>query len=148
MDLPRAAFASGTTSPDDDDTEAEAIEAAHEQAYGAYMDLKRPESDYLHLPWPSVDTLIGGIQPGTVGLVVAGSGQGKTSFLMSMTHLLLNRERCVYYLGLETTPPVLRTQLACLRLNLHPGDVLSGKLKGHPAWADYRKALKLQRRHK
>lgn len=118
-----------------------AVTALGEQADTAMSELDRPAWDYLHLPWPDVSALVGGIAPGTIGMLVGYSGQGKSTFLMNLTNELLEQGHCVYYLGLESAPEFIRTQLACLRLNLDPGDVLSGAAKSHPDWPGWRTNL-------
>lgn len=115
--------------------------AAHDQVARARAELARPVSDYLRLPWASVADLVGGIAPGTLGVLMGYSGNGKSTFLMNLTDMLLQEDRCVYYMGLESSPDIIRTQLACLRLNLHPGDVLSGKLKSDRDWPLYLTAI-------
>lgn len=119
----------------------QAVVSLGDQADTAMRELDRPAWEYLHLPWPDVSGLIGGIAPGTIGMLVGYSGQGKSTFLMNLTNELLLQGHCVYYLGLESAPEFIRTQLACLRLNLDPGDVLSGAAKSHPDWPGWRANL-------
>jgi KaiC/GvpD/RAD55 family RecA-like ATPase len=141
--------------PSGESDEVQAEETAFAQVDRAVAEIYRDPRDYLALPWPSVHDLVGGVAPGTLGFLVGFSGNGKTSLLMSLTDLLLQENKTVYYVGLESAPDIIRTHLACLRLNLHPGDVLSGKLKtGDPDWPKYRLALlaelekqKFQREH-
>jgi KaiC/GvpD/RAD55 family RecA-like ATPase len=116
-----------------DDTFVQCVEARDR--------LMLPPDAYLRLPWPSVDALVGGIAPGDVWFVAGFSGNGKTTWLMNLVNILLMLGRTVYYLGLETRPDVLRTHLACLRLGLYPGDILSGECKTWEAWPQIRPLL-------
>jgi KaiC/GvpD/RAD55 family RecA-like ATPase len=105
--------------------------------------IARNPSDFLHLPWPALDAVVGGIGRGEVWMVGAYSGQGKTIFLMSLLNFLFDLGKRVFYMGLESVPWVLRTQWACIRLGLSAGDVLSGKLASESAeWSFIRAKLK------
>ena len=107
-----------------------AVDDVFEQTLAARKNLMLPTSSYLHLPWPNVDALIGGIAPGDVWFVAGFSGNGKTTWLMNFVHESLTQGKTVYYLGLETRPAVLRTHLACLRLGLYAGDTLTAEAEG------------------
>jgi RecA-superfamily ATPases implicated in signal transduction len=113
---------------------ADAITDTFDQTHEADQALNRPASAYLHLPFGAVDGLVGGIAPGDVWFVAAFSGNGKTSLLMSLVLRLLQAGRTVFYMGLESRPHILRTQLACLRLGYDVGEVLSGAAKGWGKW--------------
>lgn len=114
---------------------------ATEQATEARVELFRPESDYLPLPFRSLHALVGGIGPGQVALVGAYTGTGITALLMSAVKRWLMDNRAVVYFGLETRPPILRTHLAALRLGLDPGEVLSGAAKAWSNWLEVRGEL-------
>lgn len=118
-----------------------AIEDTFEQTVAARDRLFLPESAYLHLPWPDLDDLVGGVPPGDVWFVAGFSGNGKTTWLMNLVHEYLEAGRTVYYLGLESRPAVLRTHLACLRLGYYAGDVLSGAEAQKPGWTEKRQEL-------
>lgn len=127
--------------PDPDERPYRAADDVFEQTLEARDRLMLPPEAYLRLPWPSVDALVGGIAPGDVWFVAGFSGNGKTTWLMNLVNALLLLGRTVYYLGLETRPSVLRTHLACLRLGLYPGDILSGECKSWDSWPQVRPLL-------
>jgi KaiC/GvpD/RAD55 family RecA-like ATPase len=122
-------------------SDADAVMGAFDQTHAAKDVLHRPASAHLHLPFPALDSLVGGIAPGDVWFVAAFSGNGKTSLLMSLVLRLLQEGRTVYYMGLESRPHILRTQLACLRLGYDVGEVLSGAAKSWSAWESIRGEL-------
>lgn len=102
---------------------------ASDQIVEALLDLGRHPSLYLHWPWPTLDTLVGGMAPGEVHYVCAFSSGGKTTFLSSAVNRWLDAGRRVFVLPLETQPKKFRTHLACQRLGIHPGDAFSGELR-------------------
>jgi KaiC/GvpD/RAD55 family RecA-like ATPase len=119
----------------------EAAGEAFEQTIDAANRLTLKPEAYLHFPWPAIDSLIGGVAPEDVWFLAGFSGNGKTTFLINLVDEYLRADRTVYYLGLETRPHVLRTQLSCLRLGVYAGDVLSGAAKSWDDWDDVRTSL-------
>lgn len=120
------------------DAAAAALEQTDEAEDALYL-----EADaWLHMPWQSVDDLVGGIGAGNVWFVGGFSGNGKTTFLMNLTDQLLGQDRVVYYLGTETKANELRTRLACQRVGVYSGDVLSGKSREWLNWPDIRARLR------
>lgn len=118
-----------------------AITSTFDQTHDAASLLARPASTHLHLPFIGIDSLVGGIAPGDVWFVAAFSGNGKTSLLMSLVLRMLQAERTVFYMGLESRPHILRTHLACVRLGYDPGEVLSGAAKLWGSWDAVRAEL-------
>jgi archaellum biogenesis ATPase FlaH len=118
--------------------------AIAEQVGEAMADLDRDESAFLRLPFPSLDAVVRGIAPGDIWFVAAFSGRGKTTLLTSLVQWLLDSERVVYYMGLESRPSEIRTHIACKQpdIDLDPGDVLSGELMRYPNWDETRVRLK------
>jgi hypothetical protein len=110
----------------------------------ALADIDRESDAYLRLPFPSLDAVVRGIAPGDIWFVAAFSGRGKTTLLTSLVQWLIDSERVVYYMGLESRPSEIRTHVACKRpdIDLDPGDVLSGELVDRPDWPDTRRRLK------
>jgi KaiC/GvpD/RAD55 family RecA-like ATPase len=111
------------------------------QSSEALFDLKRDRTDFLHLPFPSLDSVVGGIGKGEVWFVGAYSGHGKTTFLTSALDAWFDQGKGIYFMGLESRPKVLRTHWACKRLGLDAGDVLSGKASLMADWEFQRKRL-------
>lgn len=120
---------------------SDAILNTFDQAMAARDMLNLPPEAYLRLPFGALDGLVGGIAPGDVWFVAAFSGNGKTSLLMSLVLRLLQENRTVYYMGLESRPNVLRAQMACLRLGYDVGEVLSGAAKSWSMWDAIRAEL-------
>lgn len=132
----RDAFAPFAPPPDAAHAEAPApsdapnpVVEASDQIVDALAEIHRQPDEYLHFPWPTLDALVGGIAPGDVWFLAGFSGNGKTSFLMSAVDQWWAAGRRVVYLGLESRPKTLRTHWACRRLDLDPGDALSGELR-------------------
>lgn len=129
--------------PDDEDLPLHPLDEALDQGAESDAAIARLPGEFLHMPWPSLDALVGGIAPGEVWFVGAYSGHGKTTFLMSALNLWFEQGKRVFYMGLESKPSVLRTQWACQRLGLNAGDVLSGKMASTSAdWPFIRKKIK------
>ena len=121
-----------TESPDV--TERDPSLTAVEQASGAEAAVDRPLREYLHIPFPDIDKLIGGIPPGDVGFLAGFMGGGKTLFVTSAIERWLKNGKKVYCLPLESEPLTFRTNLACKSLGLHAGKVLTGEYKRSLEW--------------
>lgn len=81
----------------------------------------------IQWPWPAVTDTYGRIQRGTVHVVAAPSGNGKTTFAASAALLWIQLGATVIYGGFERSPEDLRRYFAAMSLGLHPGRVLSGR---------------------
>lgn len=112
-----------------DDEPVHPVVRASDQVSEALTDLHRHPDGFLHWPWRSLDTLVGGMAPGEVHYVCAFSGIGKTTLVSSVTNAWLDAGKTVVALPLETPPKRWRTYLACQRLGVHPGDAFSGELR-------------------
>lgn len=109
---------------------------ATEQAQEASNALMAQPEDYLRFPWSALDAVLAGIPRGQLWYLCAFSGDGKTTFLTSVVLEWMAQGKTVYYMGLETTPAILRTHFACKTLGYDAGDLLSGAyLKWHNAAA-------------
>lgn len=98
------------------------IEAIH------FLDL---DADFcIRWPWPELDAVTGPMNPGEVWFICAISSGGKTTFVTSAIDLWEQQGRKIYVMPLETKPRSFRTQLACYKCGIHPGDALSGQLRG------------------
>lgn len=98
--------------------------------------LDRTADDFLHVPWASLDDLIGGMPAGNIWFIGGFSGDGKTTFLTSAVDQWYESGKRIYYMGLESRPNILKTHWACKRLGFDAGEVLSGSaLK----WLDWPK---------
>src|SRR5688572_17114855 len=107
---------------------------ASDQVCGALIDLDRRPEEYLHLPWRSLDELVGGIPKGEIWFLAGFSSQGKTTFLASAIDAWFEEGKRIYWLGLESRGKTLRTHWACKRLGIDAGEVLTGQLKASPNW--------------
>jgi hypothetical protein len=125
----------------DEDLPLEPKYEAVGQASEALHDIKRDRSDFLRLPWNTLDSVVGGIGKGEVWFVGAYSGHGKTTFLTSALDAWYEAGNGVYYMGLESRPKVLRTHWACKRLGLDAGDVLTGEAASRADWDFQRQRL-------
>ena len=90
-----------------------------------YIDLRY--DDFLHWPWGALDSLVGGMAPGTLHFVICPSKGGKTTLCRSAAHRWIRQGKRVYYAGLEMKATTLRTMYAADDCGVDPGDVLSGK---------------------
>lgn len=99
--------------------------------------LERTATDFMHMPWPSLDSVVGGIAEGDIWFVGGFSGDGKTMALTSAVDCWYGQGKRIYYLGLESRPNILKTHWACKRLGLDAGEVLSG---GSLHWSDWPRA--------
>jgi hypothetical protein len=126
---------------EEDLTDTDALGAIREQVGTAEAKLYDGPESWLHLPWSTLDALVGGIGEGNVWFVGGFSGHGKTTFLMDLTAKLTANDRTVYYLGTETAGNELRTRLACQRVGVYAGHVLSGASRSWHNWDEIRADL-------
>lgn len=106
------------------------VVVANDQIVEALNAIDRPESSYFRFPFLALDKLTGAIPPGDVWFVCAFSGNGKTAFVSSMIdRLIVGPSTRVYVMPLESEPLVFRTHLACKRLGLHAGMLLTGQYR-------------------
>lgn len=129
------------TGPFEEVADTDALGAIREQVGTAEAMLYDGPESWLHLPWSTLDALVGGIGEGNVWFVGGFSGHGKTTFLMDLTAKLIATDRTVYYLGTETAANELRTRLACQRVGVYAGHVLSGASRSWHNWDEVRAAL-------
>jgi KaiC/GvpD/RAD55 family RecA-like ATPase len=117
---------------------------AADQILDAGRLVERPESAFLSFPWPTLAQLAGSIPPGSVSIIGAFSGGGKTTFVSSLVAELLKAGKKIYVMALETTPDHFRTYLACQQLGIKPGDILSGESHRMPNGDALRQAVHAQ----
>lgn len=81
---------------------------------GAAMErlLEQDEHDILRWPFSTVDRTMGPLRPGTLHLVGARPGCGKTTLMMNAFQSWIDQGRIVVYAGMEMTPEELRLQWA------------------------------------
>lgn len=121
----------------------DAAEDAARQANAAELSLYRdPSTDWFHFPWAGVDRMVDGVGAGEVWFLGGFSGAGKTTVLMNLVQDKLDAGQRIYYVGTETKPNELRTRLACTRVGVYAGDVLSGKAaREYVHWENIREKL-------
>lgn len=125
-----------------DERPDDSLKAAHEQQRDAEHELDRDAADYLRLPFPTLQRLLGDWSPGEVHFGCAFSGGGKTLFTMNLELALLKLGARVYHIGLETRPALVRLHLACLKHGAYYGDVVDGTAKADPDWPTLRECLR------
>jgi hypothetical protein len=116
--------------------------------------LNRCTDDFLRLPYPALDAVVGGLAESDIWFMAAFSGRGKTTLLTSIVDEYVAAGRNVYLMGLESQPNEIRTHLACRELTrrwyasagqdgarVDGGDVLSGAIQDQPEWPALRKML-------
>lgn len=126
---PQCRFCWEAPTPESDHTERDPRLVVRTQIEAATDAMDRPLSEYVHLPFPSVNALVGAVPPGDVGFVAAFSGLGKTTFITSGLDALLKAGKRAYCVPLETNDRTFRTHLACKALGYHAGMVLTGEYK-------------------
>ncbi len=72
-------------------------------------------SDSLVLPWPSAAALVGRMRPGSLVIVAAATGQGKTTFMLNLLNLLAQGEVPTDFMGTEQEPHQLLVKWAAMR---------------------------------
>lgn len=88
-------------------------------AFGRLLDL--PASAGFRYPWPTLDAVTGGVEPGGVVILQARTGNGKTTFTRSLVDICLAQGRRTYVLATESRPGLWRGAWACLRAGEPPG---------------------------
>jgi hypothetical protein len=98
---------------------------------------------FTRFPIRAVDELVGGMPDGDVGFICAFSGNGKTTFVSTMTDTWLRDGVRVYVMPLESRPATWLTHLACKRHDpvVHAGDVLTGESRKWLGWPKLRGEL-------
>jgi hypothetical protein len=125
-----------------------------DQVGATIADLNREASDFLRLPYPALNAVVGGMAESDIWFIAAFSGRGKTTLLTSIVDEYVAQGRNVYLMGLESKPNEIRTHLACRELTrrwfasngqdgarVDGGDVLSGELQDRADWPALRKLL-------
>lgn len=123
---------------------------AADQVIEALNHLERRPDTLMRWPFGDLDTLTGPMGPGEVWYACGFSGAGKTTFVASAIDRWRERGKRVYVMPLELQPWRFRLYLACMALEIHPGDALSGQLRAMPngdAHADALKAEMLSQTH-
>jgi hypothetical protein len=123
------------------DFRANAARVASIQTEQAIRLLDRTPSDFLRMPWDSLDGIVSGMAAGDIWFLGGFSGDGKTTALTSAVDCWYEAGKRIYYLGLESRPKVLKTHWACKRLGLDAGQVLSGDALHWLNWPERKREL-------
>ena len=81
----------------------------------------------IHWPWQVLTDGLGPLQKGTVHVIAAPSGNGKSTLSVSLSLLWIEQGVTVVIGGFERSPEDQRRYFAAASLGLHPGRVLSGR---------------------
>lgn len=114
------------------DTLPDHVSLGAAQAADVAAMLAQPAGEVVRWPWRGVSDLLGGLLPGQLHVVGALTGNGKSSFLMSLMHDLASNGIGVLYLPLEVSPPIARVRWAAWKLGYNVADVLERCWHDHP----------------
>jgi len=128
----------------DEVPDVDSVRDADQQVRDGLATLDLPPDAYLHLPYRDLDAVLGGWAPGEIHFACAFSGGGKTLFVSNVELDLLRAGKRIYHIGLETKPALVRLHMACLRLGVFYGDVVSGALKDQPHWPELADTLRAE----
>lgn len=103
--------------------------------------IERHPDDLMRWPFDDLDDLTGPMGAGEVWFTAAYSGNGKTTFVVSVMEAWRAMRKKIYVMPLELEPFRFGTYLACMETGTPPGDALSGRLRGNPTRADERAKL-------
>lgn len=112
-----------------------------EYVQGAIADNRLAAESYKHLPWPSLDGIVGGIAPGKLWYWPLYSGSGKTTILTSLCEALVQRGDRVYCVPMESTPKEWLRHLVCRHVGVDAGEIATGKTQSQPGWQLLRKQM-------
>jgi hypothetical protein len=118
------------------------VVAASSQVVEAMAHLDRHPDAFVRWPFAALDELAGPMGPGEVWYLCSFSGGGKTTFVCSAIDRWQRDGRRVYVMPLELQGWRFRTYLACMSLDMHPGEALSGNLRTLPGGEAKREAIK------
>jgi hypothetical protein len=102
--------------------------AAATQTGDALALMDRRSVDFTRFPFTAFDPFPA-MTPGSVTIIGAASGLGKTTVTTSMIDRWVNAGTGCYVVPLETRAHTWRVGLACHRIRVHPGDALTGEYK-------------------
>lgn len=99
------------------------------------VSLERLDADPMAVvrwPFSAMDHLLGALMPGSVHVVAAGTGNGKSSLLLSVMDAWAARGVPVLYLPLEIDPPTARLRWAAWRCGFDVEEVFQRHWHDHP----------------
>ena len=119
------------------------LDAADAQRAQSQRALQANDRAFMGIPWPwqAVTDVLYHVQPGTVHIIAAPSGNGKTTFAVSAALWWIEHNVTVVYAGFERSPEDLRRYFAAVSLGLHPGRVLSGRWEEDDDFLSQRQAM-------
>ena len=100
----------------------------------AFAALIPPPDVHVRFPWRDLDGIYGPLLPGSVHILSARTGSGKTLFVLNWIWSLIsaNPHTGVGYFPLETPAREVLARLACHTLGVHPASVLRGDFSTIP----------------
>jgi len=120
--------------------------AVHPDAMAELVDRIAPPEVHVRFPWRDLDSIYGPLLPGSVHIVSARTGSGKTLFVLNWLWSLIapTPHTPVAYFPLETPAKEVVIRLACHSVHAHPADVLRGDFSAVPGGRDgFAKAVKI-----
>lgn len=104
------------------DADELALEQIQEAVYRTFEDT----SNYPQFPWHDLAAVAGPMCPEDFILIAARTGQGKSTFMLSLFDALIAKQgRRGLFVGLEQSPKVLRAKWACVRAGVAPKLILA-----------------------
>lgn len=93
-----------------------------------------PPERHVRFPWADLNTVYGPMLPGSVHIVSARTGSGKTLFVLNWLWSLVapTPHTPVAYFPLETPAREVVVRLTCHSIGAHPADVLRGDFAAVP----------------
>src|SRR3990167_7473462 len=94
--------------------------------YRSFLDIRKETLQYVPTGFPSIDKLIDGWYHGTLNIIAARPGKGKTTSCINFLSKLIDKEVCVWF-GTETRKERLIDKLISIREGLPDRRIRAGE---------------------